>query len=611
MMRQNLQIRLTVAILASIVLIFITQGYVLLTLFSSHMNRTRDKTAFFLSSKVLDQLQNRTRFLANYICDQLAFPLDRRDLEAIGSILSGFQKSRLVESIQLRDASGRMIHDGIQAVGHGPAVPVLHGVTVRRAHSSLNAASPVLLEGRYLGSVHFTVSAGSLSDDVAQLERSVSGIYGEGFRLQLAVLALAACGFILLGLALALTIARSISRPLNELANAAGQVTRGHYPGVLDIPRQDAIGDLASSFNEMISTLRQKTVSMTTLDNTIECMMNGLVIVDGALVIKKTNAAARRMLGYGAFELLGRSLQDLFVENERESIRKIADEVQTRGHSEILEKSLATKRSGILPVLFSCSILKDDFESARDLICVFQDIRDRKRLEDAKDQFLGTVSHELRTPLTIVNEAVANLHDGLAGSLSEEQARIVLIAQRNTKRLSRIVADILDLSRLESGVIKVDKTSVQMGPIIAEVVENFERLAKGRGLTLHADISSPLPEVPANRDMMARVLCNLLDNAIRFARSTVIVRAGLMDGGSVAVRISVCDDGPGMEPSAMKHLFTKFYQINRPMGGQGYKGTGLGLAICRDILELHGGEIWAQSEPALGSTFHFTIPVKR
>lgn len=229
---------------------------------------------------------------------------------------------------------------------------------------------------------------------------------------------------------------------------------------------------------------------------------------------------------------------------------------------------------------------------------------ERKRLQQVKDEFVSTVSHELRTPLAIIKGAITNLKAGILGPLEERQRQVVEMTARNVDRLSRLINDLLDLSRLESGKARINRRGVNFTALIEEVLHGFQETAKDKAIVLEKEIGS-IPHLSIDPDMITQVLTNLLSNALRFAKSRVTVRAAVEPSG---VRVTVRDDGPGIREEEMEKLFNKFEQIGRPVGGAGYKGTGLGLAISKRILELHQGQIWAESRPGEGAEFHFILP---
>lgn len=243
------------------------------------------------------------------------------------------------------------------------------------------------------------------------------------------------------------------------------------------------------------------------------------------------------------------------------------------------------------------------------------EIEERKKMDLLKDEFVSTVSHELRTPLAIVKSAIENLRDGIAGDLTEKQGRTVQIAARNLDRLTTIINDLLDLSRLESGKMVLNRHRVSMASMVQELFQGYQAQARAKNVRLVADIPADVPEVYVDPDLIVQVLNNLMNNCLRYTKSKIVVKIARKNGSSKSesetfksmVVVSITDDGEGIAPEDMGKLFGKFQQINRPTGGAGYKGTGLGLAICREIISQHEGTIWAESELGKGASFLFTL----
>lgn len=241
-----------------------------------------------------------------------------------------------------------------------------------------------------------------------------------------------------------------------------------------------------------------------------------------------------------------------------------------------------------------------------------EEIEKRERLEKVKDEFIGTVSHEIRTPLTLVNSAVSNLRDGIEGPLSPGQQKLADGMKKNIARLKAIIDDLLDLSRLESGKVSLRRKEVKISLVIHDLMANFASEAQGRGLKLEAAIPEETLSVYADEDLVVQLLNNLMANAIHFAKSRILIQAGLdtpIDPGDSFVRICVVDDGPGIPKEKQEMLFQKFVQLRRPSGGPGYKGTGLGLAICKQIANLHGGKISVESVEGEGASFQVLFPL--
>ncbi|MGB7952247.1 MAG: ABC transporter substrate binding protein, partial [Candidatus Binatia bacterium] len=231
-----------------------------------------------------------------------------------------------------------------------------------------------------------------------------------------------------------------------------------------------------------------------------------------------------------------------------------------------------------------------------------------KELDRMKSDFVSKVSHELRTPLTAIKGAVDLVLREVAGPLTEKQIHYLTRVRSNTQHLASLINDLLDLSKIASGTMELKPGRVPLSGLVHEAVEVLRPVATEKGIALEATIRETSILVWADRDKINQVLMNLIGNAIKFtpAHGTVTVSASRNGGGNVLV--SVSDTGPGVPLDEKEKIFAQFYQIAQ-VNGENYKGTGLGLAISKALVELHGGNIWVESEEGRGSTFSFTLPV--
>jgi signal transduction histidine kinase len=212
----------------------------------------------------------------------------------------------------------------------------------------------------------------------------------------------------------------------------------------------------------------------------------------------------------------------------------------------------------------------------------------------------------LRSPLTVISGVISFFTSGRLGELSPEQKNMVAMMERNTQSLIELVNDLLDVSKLESGTMRLDITSIDLGSLLDELRETMAPLAKEKEITLKEQLAPGVPRVKADRTKLRRILVNLLSNALKFTpkNGEVEVRAELVDD---RVRLTIADTGVGIAPEDVKRLFDKFEQA-RSRATRGEKGTGLGLYITKQLVELHGSHIEVQSEIGRGSSFSFMLP---
>jgi signal transduction histidine kinase/CheY-like chemotaxis protein len=228
-----------------------------------------------------------------------------------------------------------------------------------------------------------------------------------------------------------------------------------------------------------------------------------------------------------------------------------------------------------------------------------------ENLDQVKSDFLSTVSHELRTPIAIMKEGVSLSMDERVGPLNGTQRKLLTDTLNNIDRLNRLVTDLLDLSKIEAGKLKLRRTVFDMRHVAQKVVNAYSQQAVKKGIRL--ELQSLQTDFPifADEDKVTQIFDNLMSNALRFTNPEGQIKIILIDR-SDSVECCVSDTGVGIGKESAEKLFTKFEQIGRA-DGPGYKGTGLGLSICKGLVEKHGGTIWVESQPGKGSKFSFTL----
>lgn len=234
-------------------------------------------------------------------------------------------------------------------------------------------------------------------------------------------------------------------------------------------------------------------------------------------------------------------------------------------------------------------------------------IRELRELDEAKTQFLSITSHELRTPITPIKTQLQLLLRGFYGDLNERQIKSLRMIERNTDRLNRLLGDLLEISRIQSGRLKLNITKQNLKEVIEETVDFMRPSADEKKISIETRLDD-VPDIEIDRDRIIQVLQNLISNAIKFTPSGGRVDISLKKYGDGAI-ISVKDTGVGMSREIREKVFEPFFQADdwksRKIGG-----TGLGLTICKGIIEAHGGRIWCESEPGKGSVFHIILPPK-
>jgi signal transduction histidine kinase len=248
----------------------------------------------------------------------------------------------------------------------------------------------------------------------------------------------------------------------------------------------------------------------------------------------------------------------------------------------------------------------DEHKNVKGFFSLTTDISDRKAIERMKDEFISVVSHELRTPLTSMHSALKILATGKLGSLSKDGQQILEIADDNTERLVRLVNNVLDLQRIESGEVKMEKQICNISTLMIQATETMQPMAQHHGVVL---VVEPIDmNILVDSDYIVQALTNLISNAIKFSAVNGKVWLTAENRPNVEVLLSVCDEGQGIPSDKLESIFERFQQVDSS-DSRRKGGTGLGLTICRNIVEQHEGKIWAESTLGKGSTFSFTLPL--
>ncbi|QSA95660.1 CHASE domain-containing protein [Methylococcus sp. EFPC2] len=373
---------------------------------------------------------------------------------------------------------------------------------------------------------------------------------------------------------------------------------------------QTRTGELQRSRESLKTTLHDLQLSEGRLRNILDTALDGIIAADQNGIIRSLNPAAENIFGYAAHELLGQPVFSLMAESHRsrhqEMLRHYLDTGEHGIIGRIVEVEGRRRDGEIFPLELAVSEVAVD-EDERLFIGIVRDIAERKRVERLKSEFVSTVSHELRTPLTAIRGSLGLIAGGAMGPLAEPVRKLLDIAANNCERLVRLINDILDMEKIESGKMNFQLRSQALMPLIRQAIETNRLYAR------QADVNIELVEngtselhVMADNDRFMQVMTNLLSNAVKFSppggRVQVAVQATAEN-----VRISVVDTGPGIPESFRPRLFEKFAQADST-DSRRKGGTGLGLAISKAIVEHFGGRLGYETEAGHGTRFHVDLP---
>lgn len=342
--------------------------------------------------------------------------------------------------------------------------------------------------------------------------------------------------------------------------------------------------------------------------------------------VEYANPFFLELVGYAKAEVLGKDWFAHFLpQHQQQRVQKcFADIMQDNFHPHY-QNSILTKFGEERMIAWNNTLLQNMQGDAIGTLSIGEDITERYAIEVMKDEFISVVSHELRTPLTSIHGALNLLSSGLVNAQSDKGKRIIQIAAESSDRLVRLVNDILELERLESGKISLSKQHCNAGQLMIKAIDYMQVMANRAGINLSV---SPLPiQLEADCDRIIQVLTNLVGNAIKFspAGSTVWLTVEMRNRESgiengcfnqlpalnsqfPMVLFKVKDEGRGIPADKLETIFERFNQVDAS-DSRKKGGTGLGLAICRSIVQQHGGRIWVESILGKGSYFYFTLPV--
>ena len=327
-------------------------------------------------------------------------------------------------------------------------------------------------------------------------------------------------------------------------------------------------------------------------------MIEGLLLLDRAQKIYLANRAFKTLFGLKV-ELRGKSIMEALRLYE---LDQLVQRVQAEGQVFYYEIKLPDLSERWLRV--NAAVISNSAGETEGMIMVFHDLTRLKQLERTREEFVANVSHELRTPLSLIKGYVETLLDG-ARNNPDVSERFLKIIERNTNRLDLLIQDLLTISALESGRMKLTLQPVEVHTVAEKVLGDLHGRAENRNVGLVNSLPALRTQADANR--LDQVFANLVDNAIKYGRigGKVTIGGRQLDDGRLEVFVQ--DDGPGIPPEALDRIFERFYRVDKARSrDQG--GTGLGLSIVKHIVQAHGGEVWAKSEPGKGATFFFTLP---
>jgi two-component system phosphate regulon sensor histidine kinase PhoR len=416
-------------------------------------------------------------------------------------------------------------------------------------------------------------------------------------------------GAFLFSLGLSYLVARTITRPLDEMVTAARRMARGEFREKIRTQTNDEVADLAGVLNQMAAaideTIQNLSDDRAKMAATLTAMQEGVIVLahNGAITLMNPSMARmmERMVGRKDAEVVGRT----YLEVTRHTrLNDFITKVLAEGAPSATEITFGTGPERTFQV--QASPLAQSADRSPGLVLVFHDITELRRLEQVRKDFVANVSHELRTPLTAIKGYIEALQEGAFDDQTQRDQFLDTI-RKQTDRLNLIITDLLLLAKIESGQVPLKQEPIALAGVINRTVSLLRRQLEQKRHTVRIHIPEDLPPVLGDEERLSQVFSNLLDNAIKYTpdQGTITISA---EAGDAFVVASVEDTGIGIPPKDLPRIFERFYRVDKARARE-LGGTGLGLSIVKHLVEGHGGTVTVESLPGRGTKFRVMLPM--
>ena len=429
--------------------------------------------------------------------------------------------------------------------------------------------------------------------------------------------------------------ALTITKPIKELLKGVKNIAAGNFKQRIILPLGGELNELINSFNEMAERLEryeeqnieELTAEKAKLETLVATIADGALLIDTKLHLILANFTARRMFGWKGKEIIGTNVLDHLPSEITTKLTKPLYQIaagealhaEDNQDTEVLPEreefriTLNQPNQRIVRVLLT-QVFDQSKENVRGIVMTVQDITREVELNEAKSQFISNVSHELRTPLFNIKSFIETLSEYGEELQEKERREFLEIANHETDRLTRLVNDVLDLSRLESDKV-YQLESVDIAQLIEQTLRNYQLNARDKELTLSQDIETNLPPILGHYDLLLQLLTNLVGNSLKFTQPGGKIKiwayqlpSRSQDLDKISrVRIEIADTGIGIDSEDREAIFDRFFRVENRV--HTLEGTGLGLSIVKNIIDKHDSEINLISEVGVGTTFWFELQI--
>jgi two-component system phosphate regulon sensor histidine kinase PhoR len=468
-----------------------------------------------------------------------------------------------------------------------------HSTTI--AAPLLYVAVPVRVDGRLVGALRLALPVSAVTASYATLHQ---------------VMLAGGAVTLLVALGIGVFVAGRVTRPVVEMQSIARQMSEGSFLVRAPTGSTDEIGMLGRSLNVMAGRLREKIGDLgqeqAKVTAILDAMVEGVVAVDGQEHVLLMNEQARAMFALGSARGEGKPFLEVI---RNADLHEIFRAVHAGGEAALQREIELTSPPRILGVnAVRLAASGDRSAAGPGVVLVLHDVTALRQLERVRTEFVANVSHELRTPLTAIQGYLETL---LSGALEEREnaRRFLEIALRHSERLGRLLNDLTDLSNIELGKVALRREPVRVDEVVASVVGIIAPRAARAKVDVTSHVPPDRPQVPADRDRLAQILINLVDNAVKYTPEGGSVTVTARRVAESTIETAVTDTGIGIPPADLPRITERFYRVDRARSRE-LGGTGLGLAIVKHLVMAHGGQLGIESEQERGTSVRFTLPIE-
>lgn len=446
-------------------------------------------------------------------------------------------------------------------------------------------ATPIMYQGEVIGSLYIESNIENVFGQMNEINQILAG----GTAVALAIT-----------IVLGILIAQTITRPISDMRKQAQAMAKGNFSRKVRVYGNDEIGQLAIAFNHLTNRLQEAQSTTEAerrkLASVLTNMTDGVIATDRKGRVILINDPAIRLLRIPREMVLNRPITSVLGIDNAHSFEDLIH------LKEALNLDLSTQeRPFILRTNFS--VIQKETGFVNGLIAVLHDNTEQEKIDMERREFVANVSHELRTPLTTMSSYLEALAEG-AWRDEEIAPSFLQVTQTETQRMIRLVNDLLQLSKMDSRDYDLNREIVNFNQFFNRIIDRFE-LSKSQNVTFHRILSDNPYYVDIDTDKLTQVIDNIISNAIKYSPDGGNIRFGVAVQDHI-LTVMISDEGMGIPPDNVNRIFDRFYRVDRARA-RSMGGTGLGLAIAREMIEAHGGRIWAESEEGHGTTIFFTL----